>query len=167
MLGDNSLADLTLRLLIGGVKMSDEDCDAVAEFIRSRGITRCPTACVLPTQGLITAADRIALEPICGCAGPSAARASRCSLAILDADGLTGASLVWWLPVVPLMAAVHRPLFAFQQASGPSGRLSDAVMTSVESCPVKFPVAILPSQKRMPERRLSHADCAAGCVSKT
>ena len=42
--------------------MSDEDCDAVAEFIRSRGITRCPTACVLPTQGLITAADRIALE---------------------------------------------------------------------------------------------------------
>jgi hypothetical protein len=28
--------------------MSDEDCDAVAEFIRSRGITRCPTACVLP-----------------------------------------------------------------------------------------------------------------------
>src|SRR6516162_5265936 len=82
--------------------MSDEDCDAVTEFIRSRGITRCPTACVLPTQGLITAADRIALEPICGCAGPSAARASRCSLAILDADGLTGASLVWWLPVVPL-----------------------------------------------------------------
>ena len=42
--------------------MSDEDCDAVAEFIRSRGITRCPTACVLPTQGVITAADRIALE---------------------------------------------------------------------------------------------------------
>ena len=42
--------------------MSDEDCDAVAEFIRSRGITRCPTACVLPTQRLITAADRIALE---------------------------------------------------------------------------------------------------------
>jgi len=42
--------------------MSDEDCDAVAEFIRSKGITRCPTACVLPTQGLIAAADRIALE---------------------------------------------------------------------------------------------------------
>ena len=44
------------------MKMSDEDCEAVAEFIRSKGITRCPTACVLPTQGLITAADRIALE---------------------------------------------------------------------------------------------------------
>jgi hypothetical protein len=42
--------------------MSDEDYDAIAEFIRSRGITRCPTACVLPTQGLIAAADRIALK---------------------------------------------------------------------------------------------------------
>ena len=61
MLRDNSLADLTLRLLIGRGK-DDEDSDAVAEFIRSRGITGCPTACVLPTQGLITAADRIALE---------------------------------------------------------------------------------------------------------
>jgi len=44
------------------IKMSDEDRDAVAEFIRSKGITRCPTACVLPTQGLIAAADRIALQ---------------------------------------------------------------------------------------------------------
>jgi len=42
--------------------MSDEDGDAIVEFIRSKGITRCPTACVLPTQGLIAAADRIALE---------------------------------------------------------------------------------------------------------
>jgi hypothetical protein len=42
--------------------MSDEDCEAVAEFIRSKGITRCPTAYVLPTQGLIAAADRTALE---------------------------------------------------------------------------------------------------------
>jgi hypothetical protein len=42
--------------------MSDEDSDAITEFIRSRGITRCPTACVLPTQGLIADADRIALE---------------------------------------------------------------------------------------------------------
>ncbi len=39
------------------------DCDAViAEFIRTRGITRCPTACVLPTQGSVDAADRAALE---------------------------------------------------------------------------------------------------------
>jgi hypothetical protein len=42
--------------------MADEDCDAVGEFIRSKGITRCPTACVLPTQGLISVADQIALE---------------------------------------------------------------------------------------------------------
>jgi len=35
---------------------------AVAEFIRARGVTRCPTACVLPTQGLVAAADRAALE---------------------------------------------------------------------------------------------------------
>ena len=42
--------------------MSDEDCDAIAEFIRSKGITRCPTACVVRTQGAIGAADRIALE---------------------------------------------------------------------------------------------------------
>ena len=34
---------------------------AVDEFIRERGITRCPTACVLPTQGEVPAADRAAL----------------------------------------------------------------------------------------------------------
>jgi hypothetical protein len=34
---------------------------AVAEFIRKRGVTRCPTACVLPSQGSIAAADRAAL----------------------------------------------------------------------------------------------------------
>jgi hypothetical protein len=35
---------------------------AVAAFVRSRGITRCPTACAFPTQGTVTAADRAALE---------------------------------------------------------------------------------------------------------
>jgi hypothetical protein len=35
---------------------------AVAAFIRSKGITRCPTAYALPTQGTISAADRAALE---------------------------------------------------------------------------------------------------------
>ena len=45
-----------------GERMSDEDCDAIAEFIRSKGITRCPTACVSPTQALVGAADRAALE---------------------------------------------------------------------------------------------------------
>ena len=34
----------------------------IAEFIRTRGITRCPTACVLPTQGSVDEADRAALE---------------------------------------------------------------------------------------------------------
>jgi hypothetical protein len=42
--------------------MSDEDCDAIVEFIRSKGITRCPTACVSPTQASVGAADRAALE---------------------------------------------------------------------------------------------------------
>ena len=27
---------------------------AVAAFIRSKGVTRCPTACALPTQGTVT-----------------------------------------------------------------------------------------------------------------
>ena len=40
----------------------DDPEAAVAEFIRTKGITRCPTVCVLPTQGLVPAADRIALE---------------------------------------------------------------------------------------------------------
>jgi hypothetical protein len=34
---------------------------AIAEFIRTRGVTRCPTACVLPTQGSVAAHDREAL----------------------------------------------------------------------------------------------------------
>jgi len=46
-----------------GEIMLETDCEAVvAEFIRTKGITRCPTACVLPTQGLVAAADRAALE---------------------------------------------------------------------------------------------------------
>ena len=30
--------------------MPEDDREAVAEFIRTRGITRCPTVCVLPTK---------------------------------------------------------------------------------------------------------------------
>jgi hypothetical protein len=42
--------------------ISDTDSETeVAEFIRTKGITRCPTACVLPTQASVTAADREAL----------------------------------------------------------------------------------------------------------
>jgi hypothetical protein len=40
----------------------DEHEAAVAAFIRTRGITRCPTACVLPTQATVAAADRVGLE---------------------------------------------------------------------------------------------------------
>jgi hypothetical protein len=42
--------------------MADDNREAGAEFIRTRGITRCPTAFVLPTQALLGAADRVALE---------------------------------------------------------------------------------------------------------
>ena len=35
---------------------------AVAAFIRTKGVTRCPTACALPTQGTIAPQDRAALE---------------------------------------------------------------------------------------------------------
>jgi hypothetical protein len=43
--------------------MSDEEHEAaVAAFIRSNGITRCPTACALPTQATPAAADRVALQ---------------------------------------------------------------------------------------------------------
>lgn len=40
----------------------DEYEAAVAAFIRTKGVTRCPTACALPTQGTIAAHDRAALE---------------------------------------------------------------------------------------------------------
>src|SRR5215469_1679425 len=42
--------------------IADDNGKAVAEFIRTKGITRCPTACVLPTQALVGAADRAALQ---------------------------------------------------------------------------------------------------------
>ncbi|MBV8506986.1 MAG: hypothetical protein JOZ11_14410 [Alphaproteobacteria bacterium] len=43
--------------------MCEEEYEAaVAAFIRRNGITRCPTACVLPTQATPAAADRVALQ---------------------------------------------------------------------------------------------------------
>ena len=94
--------------------MSDEDCDAVAEFIRSRGITRCPTACVLPTQGVITAADRIALEQYVVARDRVRQERAAVRWRFLTLTGLLEPSLVWWLPEVPLIAAVHRLRSAFQ-----------------------------------------------------
>jgi hypothetical protein len=40
----------------------NEYAAAVAEFLRNKGITRCPTACVVPTHGKVTDADRAALR---------------------------------------------------------------------------------------------------------
>jgi len=43
--------------------MSHHDCDAeIAAFIRTKGVTRCPTACVVPTQGSPNCADQAALQ---------------------------------------------------------------------------------------------------------
>jgi hypothetical protein len=35
---------------------------AIAEFMRTKGITRCPTACAVPTHGDVAAADQAALR---------------------------------------------------------------------------------------------------------
>src|SRR5579884_1401935 len=44
-------------------RMSSAEYEAaVAAFIRTRGVTRCPTACVVPTQATIADADRAALH---------------------------------------------------------------------------------------------------------
>ena len=43
--------------------MSHYDRDAeIAAFIRAKGVTRCPTACAVPTQGSPDLADQAALE---------------------------------------------------------------------------------------------------------
>ena len=43
--------------------ISNHDCASViAEYIRTKGVTRCPTACVVPTQGSVDKADQAALE---------------------------------------------------------------------------------------------------------
>jgi len=43
--------------------MSQTEYDiAVAEFIRTKGITRCPTVCLTPTQGTVATRDRLSLR---------------------------------------------------------------------------------------------------------
>jgi hypothetical protein len=43
--------------------MSRNEYDtAVAEFMRKKGITRCPAACVVPTHTSLSEADRAALR---------------------------------------------------------------------------------------------------------
>jgi hypothetical protein len=34
----------------------------IAEFMRKKGITRCPTACAVPTHAALSQADRAALQ---------------------------------------------------------------------------------------------------------
>jgi hypothetical protein len=53
----------TYRFDLGTLTMCDEEYEAaVAAFIRRNGITRCPTACALPTQAAPAAADQAALQ---------------------------------------------------------------------------------------------------------
>ena len=41
--------------------MSQADYEAaIAQFLRTRGVTRCPTVCVVPTRATIAEADRAA-----------------------------------------------------------------------------------------------------------
>ena len=43
--------------------MSQNEQDAaIAEFMRKKGITRCPTACAVPTHAAVPEADRAALQ---------------------------------------------------------------------------------------------------------
>jgi hypothetical protein len=39
-----------------------DDEMAVAEFIRAKGVTRCPTVCANPTQAILTSTDRAELK---------------------------------------------------------------------------------------------------------
>lgn len=41
--------------------MSEADYQAaIAAFLRTKGVTRCPTVCAVPTQATVTEADRAA-----------------------------------------------------------------------------------------------------------
>lgn len=43
--------------------MSQNDYEAaIAEFLRRKGVTRCPTVCVVPTHASPSDADRVALR---------------------------------------------------------------------------------------------------------
>lgn len=42
--------------------LADERAAAIAAFIEKYGVKRCPTACAVPTQASVSAADRAALN---------------------------------------------------------------------------------------------------------
>ena len=50
------------RILTAPTMSSREYEAAVAAFVRDKGVTRCPTACLVRTQASVPAADRAALE---------------------------------------------------------------------------------------------------------
>ena len=50
------------RSILTAPQSSGEYEAAVAAFIRDRGVTRCPTACLVRTQASVPSADRAALE---------------------------------------------------------------------------------------------------------
>ena len=43
-------------------ELSADERAAIAAFIEKHGVKRCPTACVVPTQASVSAADRAALK---------------------------------------------------------------------------------------------------------
>jgi hypothetical protein len=46
-----------------GAEMTQQDYDAaIAAFVRTKGVTRCPTACAVPTQASVAETDRQALR---------------------------------------------------------------------------------------------------------
>jgi hypothetical protein len=56
--------------------MSQADYEAaVAAFLRTKGVTRCPTVCVVPTQATVAEADRAAYRDYV--AAQEAARAEK------------------------------------------------------------------------------------------
>jgi hypothetical protein len=59
--------------------MSEADyAAAVAAFLRTKGVTRCPTVCVVPTQATVAEADRAAYREYV--AGKEAARLEKLKL---------------------------------------------------------------------------------------
>ena len=56
--------------------MSEADYEAVvAAYLRTKGVTRCPTVCVVPTQATVAEADRAAYRDYV--AAKEAARAEK------------------------------------------------------------------------------------------
>jgi len=61
-------ASLTFTVYLGFSTLSDSEFPmseaeyeaAVAAFLRTKGVTRCPTVCVVPTQATVAEADRAA-----------------------------------------------------------------------------------------------------------